>query len=288
MTFDPQKLLNLPPRETRQTYSEKDTILYALGVGAGIGDIDDVALRYVYEENLLALPTMAAVLGSPGFWQKEPEYGIEWQKVLHADQSVQFHQPLPAAAAIRTLFTIEEIYDKGADKGALLYAVRKLYDDQSGALLATVRQGSFLRGNGGCGGQTTSAPPPHPVPAAEKAAAVISLPTRPEQALIYRLSGDYNPLHADPAVARAVGFPQPILHGLCTYGIAGRALLMALCDNDPARLKRMDTRFSSPVYPGETIRTEIWREGPGRAAFQSKVEERDIVVLNNGYAEFEG
>ena len=127
--------------------------------------------------------------------------------------------------------------------------------------------------------------PPHPIPA-KPHDLECDLPTSPRAALIYRLSGDYNPLHIDPAVAHVAGFTKPILHGLGTYGIAGHALLKTLCAYDPSRLKRMDVRFSAVVFPGETIRTEIWRTGPGKAAFRCRLVERDAVVLNNGYAEY--
>jgi acyl dehydratase len=148
-----------------------------------------------------------------------------------------------------------------------------------------VRNSSFLRGDGGRGGSSEPQRKPHPLP--ERAPdESVTLETTANQAMIYRLSGDYNPLHIDPEVAKAGGFDRPILHGLATYGVAGRAVLAALCGNDPARLKRLDARFASPVFPGETIRTDIWREGDGRASYRSSVVERDLVVLNNGYVEF--
>jgi acyl dehydratase len=148
-----------------------------------------------------------------------------------------------------------------------------------------VRNSSFLRGDGGQGGSSEPQPKPRPLPD-RPADEVITLTTAANQAMIYRLSGDYNPLHIDPEVAKTGGFDRPILHGLATFGVAGRAVLAALCNNDSARLKRLDVRFASPVYPGETIRTEIWREGDGIASYRSSVVERDVVVLNNGYVEF--
>jgi len=156
--------------------------------------------------------------------------------------------------------------------------------DESGNLLATLEQTTFLRGDGGCGGTTGPAKPPHPTP--ERAPdVVVDLPTLPAQALIYRLNGDDNPLHADPAVARRAGFPRPILHGLATYGIVGHALLKALCGYRPERLKSMACRFTAPVFPGEIIRTEIWHEVEGAAAFRARIVGRDAVVLSNGQAE---
>ncbi len=180
---------------------------------------------------------------------------------------------------------IEEIVDKGAGKGALLYSRRDVRDKETGDLLASLRSTSFLRGDGGFGGPSGPTRPVHALP--ERAPDLVcDIATLPQAALIYRLSGDYNPLHADPEIAAVAGFPRPILHGLCTFGVAGHALLRTLCGYDPARLRRMEARFSAPVFPGETVRTEIWRDGPGRAGFRCRVLVRDAVVINNGLAEF--
>jgi acyl dehydratase len=280
MTFDPGKLLAMDPIVTHHRLTARDTMLYALGVGA-----DELA--FTYEDGLKALPTMAVIMAYPGFFWREPELGIDWKRILHGEQSTEIHAPLPVEGQLRGETKIEAIYDKGADKGAIARAVRRIYDEGAGTHIATATMHTFLRGNGGNGGNggsEGSPPAPHPLP--ERAAdEIVTLATAGNQAAIYRLSGDYNPLHIDPEVAKAAGFDRPILHGLCTYGVAGRALLKALCGNDPARLGRMDVRFSAPVYPGETIETEIWREGNGKAAFRSKVTERDLVVLTNGYAE---
>jgi acyl dehydratase len=283
MPFNREYLLGLPPRVTTHSYTVRDTMLYALGVGAGIDPED---LRYTYEDGLQSLPTMAVVLGYPGFWQKEPQYEIDWRRVLHASQSLIVHSPIPVEGEVRSELVIEKIVDKGAGKGALLQTRREMIDTGSQRLLATVRQVSFLRGDGGCGGTSEPMPEPHQIPGTEPDAE-LSMPTRPEQALIYRLSGDYNPLHADPQAAREAKLPAPILHGLCTYGLAGRALARILCGNDAKRLTRMDCRFTAPVFPGEAVRVAVWREAPGKAAFQAKVEGREVVVLGHGYAEFE-
>jgi acyl dehydratase len=143
----------------------------------------------------------------------------------------------------------------------------------------------MLRAEGGFGGSSLEQPKPHAIPD-RPADDTMLLPTAENQALIYRLSGDRNPLHIDPAVAKAAGFPGPILHGLASFGVAGRGVLAALCGNDPTRLRRLDVRFSSPVYPGETIRIEIWRGDQGRASFRATAQERGQSVLNNGYVEF--
>lgn len=283
MPLDPHYLLNLPPRVVTQHYTARDTMLYALGVGAG-ADPED--LRYVYEDGLQALPTMAVVLAYPGFWQKEPQYGIDWRKVLHGEQSTIVHAPIPVEGEVRGELVIDRIVDKGEAKGALLLSRRDIYDAGSNRHLATVRQLSFLRGDGGCGGSGEPLPAPHAMPDGPPTH-VLTLPTRPEQALIYRLSGDFNPLHADPAVAAQASLPRPILHGLCTYAIAGRALARALCGNDATRLRRLDCRFTAPVFPGDTIEISMWRESPGKAAFQATATERGVSVLGNGYAEYE-
>ncbi len=285
MALDYEMLMGLGPRETLQDLTRRDTMLYALGVGAAAdAPTDRSELQFVYEDGLRALPTMAGIMAYPGFWAKDPKYGLDWPKVLHGEQSVEIHRPLPVEGRIRGVTTIDEIYDKGADKGAILYETRKIYDADD-EHVATCRRSLFLRGDGGFGGRADGAPRPHPSPNRDPDLSATAT-TRHDQALLYRLSGDYNPLHADPDVAAGAGFRAPILHGMATYGVAGRVLLKALCANDPARLKRLDARFSSPVYPGETLQVEIWREGKGRAAYRARVLERDVIVLQNGDMEF--
>ena len=276
MAIDPAKLLSMPPIVTRQTLTPRDTILYALGIGAS-------ELDFLFEERLKALPMMAVTLGYPGFFWRDPAYGANWQKILHGEQSTTFHAPLPTEGEIVGSTTIEALYDKGADKGALAMVTREIHDG-AGTHLATSRSMTFLRGDGGFGGSAEGAPVPHAVP--DRAPDdIVTLSTAANQAQIYRLSGDLNPLHIDSDIAKAVGFDAPILHGLATYGVIGRALLAARCGNDPVRLKRLDGRFSSPVYPGETIETSIWDEGDGKLAFRARVVERDKIVFTNGYAE---
>ena len=276
MAIDPDKLLSMPPIVTRQTLTPRDTILYALGVGA-------TELDFLFEERLKALPMMAVTLGYPGFIWRDPALGANWQKILHGEQSTIFYTQLPTEGDIVGSTVIEALYDKGADKGALAMVTREIHDG-AGTHLATSRSMTFLRGDGGFGGSAEGAPVPHAIP--DRAPDdVVTLTTAANQAQIYRLSGDLNPLHIDPDVAKAGGFEAPILHGLATYGVIGRALLAARCGNDPARLKRLDGRFSSPVYPGETIETSIWDEGGDKVAFRARVVERDKIVFTNGYAE---
>jgi acyl dehydratase len=282
MPFDYQKLLAWRFDEIDHVYSARDTILYALGLGYGSDPTDESELRFVYEEKLAALPMMAVVLGYPGFWLKDERSGVDWKKVLHGEQGVILQKPLPATGAVIGKSRVTGIIDKGADKGSLMFSERDVVDKKTSALLATLKSTTVMRGNGGYGGPSTATPEPHQLP--ERAPdIVLDLKTLPQAALIYRLSGDYNPLHADPAVAKAAGFERPILHGLCTFGVAGRAILRACCDNDPSRLAEMHLRFSSPVFPGETISTEMWRDGK-TISFRARAQPRNVVVLNNGRA----
>ena len=287
MAIDYHKLKNWSFADAERSYTEKDTMLYALGLGFGADPLDENQLSFVYEKNLRALPTMAVILGFPGFWISNPETGIDATRILHGEQGLTLHKPLPAAGTVIARLRVTRIVDKGVGKGALVFVERTITEKGSDELLATVEQVTFCRAEGGftASGQPgdTPAQPLPPVPEAEPEAAC-EIATRPEMALVYRLSGDVNPLHADPAVARAAGFPRPILHGLATYGVAGHAILKTWCDYDPARLKSLNTRFSAPVFPGETIRTEMWKRG-SRIHFRARVVERDTVVLNNGFAD---
>ena len=278
MALDPERLVSRPPIVTRQTLTRRDTILYALGVG-------EDGLDFVFEERLRALPTMAVVMSYPGFIWRDPALGVDWKKILHGEQALEIFAPLPVEGEIVGETTIDALIDKGADKGAIAYVTRKI-SDGAGNPLATVRASTFLRGDGGFGRNLGTAPASLPGVPDRAPDETLILTTAKNQALIYRLSGDYNPLHIDPEVAAAGGFRAPILHGLCTYGFAGRAILAGLCAGDPSRLKRLDVRFTTPVFPGETLETQIWRTGEGTASFRTRVVERDLLALNNGYVEF--
>jgi acyl dehydratase len=292
MTINYQQLKARVFPEVRQTYSARDTMLYALSLGLGTDPLDERALPFVYEGSpagLRVLPTMAAVLGYPGFWAREADSGIDWVRLVHGEQGLTVHQPLPAAATLVGRNRITNLIDKGEGKGAIVVVERRL-EDTSGVLYATLRQVIFCRGDGGfsaLGGGQPSDPPLAPLPATpdDRAPDLIDdQPIRPEAALLYRLLGDDNPLHADPAVARAAGFERPILHGLATYGLAARALIRQCAGDDPTRLRTLDVRFAAPVFPGETMRTEIWRDG-SRLQFRARVLERDRIVLSHGCAD---
>jgi acyl dehydratase len=285
MPINYDKLRARPFPDVVQEYTARDTMLYALGLGLGQDPMDRRQLRHVYEEGLVALPSMGVVLAGPGFWLREPDTGVDWPKVLHGEQGLTVHGPLPAAGRVVGRLRIDDIIDKGPGRGALLYTTREVRDAASDELLCSLTSTSFLRGDGGFGGPSGPVRQPHPVPEGEPEA-VFDWTLAPNAALLYRLSGDYNPVHADPDVAALAGFRQPILHGLASYGVAGWAIANLLCEGQAERLTRLDLRFTSPVYPGETLRTEVWRLGPGAAAFRVRVPARDVVVLNNGRAEF--
>ncbi|MES2260334.1 MAG: MaoC/PaaZ C-terminal domain-containing protein [Pseudomonadota bacterium] len=286
MAIDYHRLKQWQFPEVRQSYTEKDCILYALGLGIGADPADRGQLRFVYEKELKAVPTMAAVLGYPGFWMQHPDTGIDWKQLLHGEQRMRLHRPLPVAATVIGRTVVRSITDKGAAKGAIIVTERTITDAASGALLASIEMLTFCRGDGGYSatGQPSDTPgsalPSSPAPPPD---AICDLPTRPEAALLYRLSGDPNPLHADPEIAAAAGFERPILHGLATYGIAAHAILKTWCDYAPEKLKGLSVRFTAPVYPGETIRTEMWRRG-ATIHFQARSLERDRIVLSNGVA----
>jgi acyl dehydratase len=263
-----------------QAYTRRDTILYALGLGHGANPTDPAELRFVYEDGLLACPTMAVVLGNPGPWTRDKRTGIDWVKSLHGEQGLVIHAKLPVEGRVIGTCRVTGIIDKGPGKGALLMQERALHDAATGTKLATRTTTSFLRGDGGCGAPAREQPKPPAIP--DRAPDIVhDIATRTEAALVYRLSGDWNPVHADPAIAARAGFARPILHGLCTYGIAGRAVVATICGGDPAALRELHVRFSAPVYPGETIRVELWEQG-GEFRLRARAVERDVVILNNG------
>ncbi len=290
MAIDYARLKSRSFPEVRADYDWKDSVLYALGVGYGLDPTDRAQLRFVYEEGQLTVPTMAVVLATPGFWVKEPDSGIDWVKVLHGEQHLELHRPLPVAGTVIGRNRVVSITDKGRGRGALLVQRRTLHDGSDDSVIATLEQVTFARGDGGFSERAGNGPPggdpgPLPKPAVPDVAPdeICDLPTSAQGALIYRLCADLNPLHADPEVARAAGFERPILHGLASFGVAGHAILRTCCNYDPSRLASIGLRFSSPVYPGETLRTEIWRHG-SRVQFQARVLERDKVVLSHGTA----
>ncbi len=273
-----------------QRYAAHETILYALGLGYGVDPLDEDELRFVIEPELKAVPTQVAVLGTPGFFWQDPALGVDWVRIVHGEQDIRWFGTLPSAATVMARNRVAALTDKGPGKGAVAQIVRDLFEEESGKKIAEVRQVVFLRGNGGYSSYNgKSDPPPTPLPQIDDVFGppdcIVEFATLRQAALIYRLSGDFNPLHADPATARTAGFDRPILHGLCSYGMAARALLGAYLDHDPSRLRRLAVRFTAPVFPGETLAFEFWRRGDSEIAIRARVPARDVTVLNHGIAE---
>ena len=282
MAIDYDRLMAIDIPEVAQSYSARDTILYALAIGVGHDPLNEDALRFCYEKDLRALPTMGIILSHPGFWMRDLDTGIDWVRIVHAEQSLTLHAPIPIEGHVLGRTRVINIVDRGEGKGAMVSFERQLRDAATGALLASMIQSSLCRGDGGFGGPSRPANRPPPLPD-RVPDIVVDLPTRPEAALHYRMSSDPNPLHVDPAIARAAGFPRPILHGLATFGVIGHAVLKGCCGYDPARLASLALRFASPVFPGDTIRTEIWN-GERGVRFHARALERDIIVVTNGTA----
>lgn len=288
MAIHYQQLKDRAFEPMRQHYTQRDTMLYALSLGVGNHPLDTKNLPLVYEgmdQPLQALPTMSSVLGYPGFWMKQEDSGIDWVKLVHGEQRTTIHQPVPVEAKVVGRTRVTRIIDKGAGKGAIVVSERSL-EGEDGTLYATLEQVTFCRGDGGYSRELGGQPSDESLPALAATPDTAAQWTfehhiRPEAALLYRLMGDYNPLHADPRVAQAAGFEKPILHGLATYGMVGHALVMTACGGDASQLRSIHARFSSPVYPGETLRTEIWQNGKS-LQFRALVVERNIVVLSHG------
>jgi acyl dehydratase len=256
-------------------------ILYALGIGIGMDPVDPEQIKFVHERGLVAFPTAASVLGWPGRLT-DPSFGIDSRMVVAASLKVVLHRPLQTTEKLTSDPRVVEIVDKGAGKHAILLSARTL-TAPDGAEVATVENTSIARGHGGFGGRVTDAPEPPPMP--QRAPDMVcDLPTPPNLALIFRLSGDENPLHVDPESAKKSGFPRPILHGSATFGVAAHAVLRTCAGYDAARLASIEARFSRPVFPGETIRTEMWRDDGDTIAFRCRVPDRDEVVLTHGWA----
>lgn len=282
MTINYEALRNWPFPERVDRYTANDSMLYALGVGYGSDPCLESELPFVQENNTVAVPTILAVIGAPNAWAADSATGIDYLKLLHGEHRMTFHAPIRAAGAVRSTTRVSAVIDKGQDKGALVVTQRDIADADTGTALASIEHVSFCRADGGFGNGDASIEPLPDTPARQPDR-VIEFPTTPQSALLYRLNGDWNPVHISPATARAAGFERPILHGLCSFGMAARAVIRASCNGEPDRLKSFSTRFSAPMYPGETLRVEIW-DAEGAVHFRALAQKRNKVVLSSGYA----
>jgi len=258
--------LKLPP--TAFEYNERDVMLYAIGVGAR-------ELEFVYERNLKVLPTFAVIPAFPALMGLAGSVEINPVMILHGEQGFRIHKTIPVKGKLTTSGKVTGVYDKG--KGALVTIEAETRDEQ-GDLLFVNTSGIFVRGAGGFGGDR--GPEAGNLPPERAPDRVVEMQTLPIQAIIYRLSGDRNPLHVDPGFAQMAGYDRPILHGLCTFGHVGRAVLAEYCGNDPSRFAGMSVRFSGVVFPGDTITTEMWDEGNGRIVLQAKTQAGRVVISN--------
>jgi len=270
-------LIGVAGEPVERTWTSADALLYALGVGAGADD-PLAELEFTTENSAgvrqRVLPTYAVLIAQARTGRSLGTF--DPALLVHAEQSFELHRELPAEGRVRVVSTVTGIFDKGS--GALVVTENVAADPASGERVVTSRSGIFIRGEGGFGGERGSSEPwQRPGRAPD---VLITQQTRPEQALIYRLSGDRNPLHSDPGFAARGGFDRPILHGLCTYGFTGRALLHAVCGGDPGRFRAMSGRFTHPVLPGERLMVSIWlpADGGEEAPFQAATGEGTVVI----------
>lgn len=270
------------------SYGDKDVMLYALGVGMGRDQMNETELAFVYEKNLKVIPTAATVLAASmrGAAGPAPEMPaghrpsqINFLMVVHGEQKVELHKPLSATGTYTAQGRTVGAYDKGPGKGAVILN-ETVWTDDKGEKVATLTSSTFARGDGGFGGPSEGAPEPHVVPTRAPDISV-DFDTRDDQALLYRLNGDRNPLHSDPDVAKKAGFDKPILHGLCTYGITCRAILQEVVNFDPDQIYSHRARFSALVIPGDTITVDIWKDGKN-ISFEARVKARNATVIKNG------
>ena len=280
MPINYDEIMSMTSENVEISYSDKDSILYSLGVGLGNDPMNMAELKYVYENSQVALPSMAT-----NFQYHSPlllKANINFILVVHGEQKLSFTNPLPASGNFISNAKVIGCYDKGAGKGAIIEVETTINQKKDNTEICKLVSSTFARVEGGFGGPES---PKNEIFKPEgEPDFVHEIETKPDQALIFRLSGDYNPLHSDPNFAKSAGFEKPILHGMCTYGIACRSVVESVCEGDAKRLKKFDCRFSSPVYPGETIVTEMWKDGD-KVYYQSKVKERDKIVIKNGVSE---
>lgn len=278
MTLDYEAILALRENARPFSYTQRDTMLYALASGMGRDPLDERELPFVFEgRGPVAMPSMAVVVARSPLPRNLP---LDWSKVLHGAQSLKLHRSLPPAAELFADTRVTQIIDKGEGKGALIIHRTDARLAGESEPLFTVGGTILARGDGGFGGPAGQTVAVHEIP--DRAPEIVfSTDTRRDQALLYRLTGDLNPLHAEPELARSVGFPVPILHGLCTYAIACRSILASVCGHDAARIRSFDVRFTSPVFPGDRIDTDIWVDGE-TVSFRCRVEDRGVTVIDHG------
>ncbi len=278
LTADALMAWDIPP--TRQTITARDAILYALSVGYGTDPTDPDHLLAIYERDLRPVPTLANVIAQAGPWLKRA--GVDWSRVVHAEQRLVLHRDIPIGIELESRVRTVAVADRGRERGVFVSFERAIRDPASGESVATILMTAACGGDGGCGSAGTP-PEKLPPPPGREPDGIFDMPVSVWAAALYRLNGDLNPLHIDPAFAATGGFPRPILHGLCTFGHAGYAIARLTSLAEGFALRAMSARFTAPFFPGETLRTEMWRTGP-LIQFRCRAVERDKVVLDYGVA----
>ncbi len=283
MALDPNAVGSVGDLRT-MSWTSKDALLYAVGIGAGQADLQ-FTTENTKDTQQVVFPTFAVVAGagtqSPGASAMSKIGSFNFALLVHGSQAVTLHRPIPVEAQATVQDRVVAMYDKTKAAVVVMENEVKL---ASGEPLWTTRSSVFIRGEGGWGGDRGPSGPQNEPPADQAPDHEVTLQTGPDQAFVYRLSGDRNPLHTDPSFAAIGGFDRPILHGLCTYGFTGRALLRELCDNDVTKFHHIEGRFSSPVMPGDALTVKMWRTGEGEAVFTTSVGDR--VVIDQGLVRF--
>jgi acyl dehydratase len=278
MALNYEKLMALKRTGDRFSYTDRETMLYAIAIGMSRDPYNENELAYTFEKvKLKTVASMATVL------QRVPllkDCGYDYGKVVHGGQRLTLYRPLEPEGELVVDSRVLSAFDKGPGRGAVINTELCVRSATDNAPLYSLVSSTFARGDGGFGGPSGAGLEPHTIPD-RKPDFIAAAETRIDQALLYRLNGDRNPLHADPELAKRAGFPVPILHGLCTYGTACRTILKEVAKYDHTRIRGFDVRFSSPVYPGETILTDLWVDA-NVVSFRCRVKERNVTVINNG------
>jgi len=280
VTLSAQSILDFPVPQATDVVTARDAILYALSVGYGTNPLDENLLNYVYERDLVTAPTLANVVAHPGPWMQQT--GVDWARLVHSEHRLTIHRPVPLDVPLISRSRVLSVVDRGLGKGMFVSFERMIATVDGDEPIATIVQTNACRGDGGCGSAGSAPEPLSKVPDREPDFEFnVDLPDN--AALLYRLNGDLNPLHADPQAAGRSGFDRPILHGLCSFGYAGYAVIAGIDPGMTIGLRAIAARFSAPIFPGETITLQMWRND-AEIRFRGIVASRGVTILDNGMA----
>lgn len=279
MSIDYPAILRHQSPPQLYSFEDRDAILYAVCLGFGSDPLDERRLSFVYERSLKVVPTLPTVLA----WIAAPTFtalGVDPLTALHGEQKIEIHRALAVPLTVTVRGNVVEVYDKGKDRGAIVITRHVMTESGSGEPVATLTTTCFARAEGGCGGSLEAPPALGAVPNRPPDHSM-DIATRPDAALLYRLTGDRNPIHAEPEFARRGGFARPLLHGLCSFGITCRAVLETYADYDPLRIASHQARFAAPVFPGETLTVDMWRDAAA-VSFEARIKARGVTVIKHG------